>query len=57
MTIQSWAITGLVVGALASLLLVVSGAVSESNLTGPAIMLGTMMLITVVRRLALSRVL
>jgi hypothetical protein len=57
MTIRSWAVAGLAIGALVSVVLVVSGAVRESNLAGLAIMLGTMMLITVVRRLTLSHVL
>jgi uncharacterized membrane protein YeaQ/YmgE (transglycosylase-associated protein family) len=56
MTSQSWIITGLVGGLLASILFVVSGAENEVKIVGIAVALGTMMLITIIRTFARSRV-
>ena len=56
MPILSWISAGLSVGALALILSGVSGMANVSNLIGLAIMFGTMLLITSVRRIALSRI-
>jgi hypothetical protein len=56
MPILSWISAGLFVGALVLILPAVSGMANGSNLIGLAIMFGTMLLITSVRRIALSRV-
>jgi hypothetical protein len=56
MPILSWISAGLLVGALALVLSAGSGTANVSNLIGLAIMFGTMLLITSVRRIALSRV-
>jgi hypothetical protein len=56
MVIQSWIITGLVAGFLASILFVVSGAANETNVTGIVVVLGTMILITIIRKFARSQV-
>lgn len=56
MTSQSWIITGLVGGLLASILFVVSGAENEVKIVGIAFAFGTMTLITIIRKFARSRV-
>jgi hypothetical protein len=56
MTLQSWIIAGLLVGLCASLFLIATAQVSGANLPAIVIILGTIVLITLVRRFALSRI-
>jgi hypothetical protein len=53
---HSWIIAGLVVGSLATFLLVVSGTVDQVDVSAFVVAFGTMALITIVRRVARSRV-
>ena len=56
MVIRFWIIMGLVLGSLAAILFFVSGAVNETNVIGFVVVFGTMILITIIRQFARSRV-
>ena len=56
MVIRFWIIMGLVLGSLAAILFFVSGAVNETNVISFVVVFGTMILITIIRQFARSRV-
>ncbi|MBI5652323.1 MAG: hypothetical protein HZC40_18045 [Chloroflexi bacterium] len=56
MIVRSWIIMGLGVGVLAMILFLVAGGVTETNVIGLGVLVGTMTLITIIRKFTRSRV-